>query len=79
VRRTDPSSREVLPTVARPVCGLENLMNEEAIARIGLQRHVKKSNTFTHLITHNYQQSFNCILITCNAVWDPIMRKIINL
>jgi hypothetical protein len=28
--------------VARRVCDLENLVNEEAIARVGLQRHVKK-------------------------------------
>jgi hypothetical protein len=28
--------------VARRVCDLENLVNEEAIARDGLQRHIKK-------------------------------------
>jgi uncharacterized membrane protein YjjP (DUF1212 family) len=28
--------------VARRVCDLENLVNEEAISRVGLQRHVKK-------------------------------------
>jgi hypothetical protein len=28
--------------VARRVCDLENFVNEEAIARVGLQRHVKK-------------------------------------
>jgi hypothetical protein len=28
--------------VARRVCDLANLVNEEAIARVGLQRHVKK-------------------------------------
>jgi hypothetical protein len=28
--------------VARRVCNLENLVNEDAIARVGLQRHVKK-------------------------------------
>jgi hypothetical protein len=31
----------MLPTVARRVCDLENLVNEEAIARVGLQRHLK--------------------------------------
>jgi hypothetical protein len=29
--------------VARRVCDLENLVNEEVIARVGLQRHVKNS------------------------------------
>jgi hypothetical protein len=42
LRRTDHSSGGVLPTVARRVCDLENLVNEEAIAPVGLQRHVKK-------------------------------------
>jgi predicted DNA-binding protein (UPF0251 family) len=28
--------------VARRLCDLENLVNEEAIARVGLQRHIKK-------------------------------------
>jgi hypothetical protein len=28
--------------VARRVCDLENLVNHEAIARVGLQRHIKK-------------------------------------
>jgi hypothetical protein len=43
-QRTDHSSRGVLPTVARRVWDLENLVNEEAIARVGLQRHVKKKS-----------------------------------
>jgi hypothetical protein len=43
MRRTDHSSRGVLPTVTRRMCDIENLVNEEAIARVGLQRHVKKS------------------------------------
>jgi hypothetical protein len=43
MRRTDHSSRGVLPTVARRVCDLENLVNEEAIASVGLQRYVKKN------------------------------------
>jgi hypothetical protein len=44
LRRADHSSRGVLPTVARRVCvcDLENLVNEEAIARVGPQRHIKK-------------------------------------
>jgi hypothetical protein len=42
MRRTDHSSGGVLPTVASRVCDLENLVNEEAIARVGLQCHVKK-------------------------------------
>jgi hypothetical protein len=32
------------------VCGLENLVNEEAIARIGLQRHIKKLKIIENLI-----------------------------
>jgi hypothetical protein len=42
MRRTDHSSRETLPTVVHRVCDLENLVNEEAIARVGLQRQIKK-------------------------------------
>jgi hypothetical protein len=42
LRRTDLLLRGVLPTVARRVCDLENLVNEEAIARVGLQRHLGK-------------------------------------
>jgi hypothetical protein len=42
MRRTDYSPRGILPTVARRVCDLENLVNEEAIAHVGMQRHVKK-------------------------------------
>jgi hypothetical protein len=34
--------RGFLPTVARRVCDLENLVNEEAIAQVELQRHVNK-------------------------------------
>jgi hypothetical protein len=36
------SPRGVLLTVARRVCDLENLVNEEAIARVGLRCHTKK-------------------------------------
>jgi hypothetical protein len=46
VRRTDHSSTGVLLTVARRVCDLENLVNEEAIARVGLQRHEKMNNYY---------------------------------
>jgi hypothetical protein len=42
LRRTDHSSRGVQPTLARRVCDLENLLNEETVARVGLQRHIKK-------------------------------------
>jgi hypothetical protein len=45
LRRADHSSRGVLPTVARRMCDLVKLVNEEAIARVGLQRHVKKKNS----------------------------------
>jgi hypothetical protein len=44
LRRNDHSSRGVLPTVTRRVCDLENLVNEEAIARVGLQRHMKEKD-----------------------------------
>jgi hypothetical protein len=42
LRRADHSSRGVLPTVKRRVCDLGNFVSEEAIARVGLQRHMKK-------------------------------------
>jgi hypothetical protein len=32
------------------MCDLENLVNEEAIARVGLQRHVKKN----YIILYSY-------------------------
>jgi hypothetical protein len=35
---------ESYPTGARRMCDLESLVNEEAIARVGLQRHVKKTH-----------------------------------
>jgi hypothetical protein len=43
LRRADHSSRGVIPTVARRVCDLENLVSEKAIAHVELQRHVKKN------------------------------------
>jgi hypothetical protein len=42
MRRTDHSSRGVLPTVARRVCDLENLVNEEAILRWTAAPHEKR-------------------------------------
>ena len=42
LRRSDHSSRGVLPTVMRRCVGSRNLKNEEAIARIGPQRHREK-------------------------------------
>ena len=41
LRRTDHSSREVLPIVARRCLWSRNLKNEEAMARVGPQRHRK--------------------------------------
>jgi hypothetical protein len=41
--------------VARRVCDLENLVNEEAIARVGLQRHVEKSLTVRNLSIKLYR------------------------
>jgi hypothetical protein len=35
--------------VARRVCGLENHVNEEAIAGVGLQRHLKKKDIDIYL------------------------------
>ena len=40
--RTDHSSREVLPTVVRRCVWSRNLKNEEALARVGSQTHVKR-------------------------------------
>jgi len=41
VRRADLSSRGVLPTVVRRFVCSRNLVNEEAVARVGSQRHRK--------------------------------------
>jgi hypothetical protein len=45
-RRADHSFREVLPTVVRRRVWSWNLMNEEVIARVGPQRHKKKTNVW---------------------------------
>jgi hypothetical protein len=70
LRRTDHSARGVLPTVARRVCDLENLVNEEAIAHVGLQRHIKKYvrlqlisecfETFSVLCISSFLNHFYC-------------------
>ena len=43
LRRADHSSRGVLPTVMRHCVWCRNLKNEEVMARVGPQRHKKKS------------------------------------
>jgi len=43
LRRADHSSRGVLPIVMRRCLWSRNLMNEEAMTRVGPQRHRKKS------------------------------------
>jgi len=45
LRRTDHSSRGVLPTVVRRCVCSRNLMSEEAMARVGPQRHGRKIHT----------------------------------
>jgi hypothetical protein len=45
--------------MARRVCDLENLVNEEAIARVGLQRHIKKSNNPRDGAMEKQKQSVN--------------------
>ena len=42
LRRADNSSGGVLPTVVRPCVLSKNLKNEEAMTRVGSQRHGKK-------------------------------------
>jgi len=49
LRRTDHASRGVLPNVVRSCVWSRNLNNEEAMARLGPQRH---SHTHTHTHTH---------------------------
>jgi len=44
LRRADHSSRGVLPTVVRRCVWSRNFMNEEAMARVGPQRHKKKQS-----------------------------------
>jgi hypothetical protein len=55
--------------VARRVCDLENLVNEEAIARVGLQRHVKKNKggnrKFTSLIVPRQYPLVLLIKVRC--------------
>ena len=52
LRRADHSSGGVLPTVVRGCVWSRNLVNEEALARVGPQRHRKKkvSKTTFHFI-----------------------------
>jgi hypothetical protein len=45
--------------VARRVRDLENLVNGEAIARVGLQRHMKKC-LLVHKVTTGYLRSNHC-------------------
>jgi len=42
LRRADHSSRGVLPTVVRRCVWSRNIKNEEAVTRVGSQRHSKK-------------------------------------
>jgi hypothetical protein len=44
LRRADRSSRGVLPTVVRRCVWSRTLVNEEALARGGLLRQIKKKN-----------------------------------
>jgi len=43
LRRADHSSRGVVPTVVRHCVSSRNLKNEEAMTRVGSQRHSKKN------------------------------------
>jgi hypothetical protein len=45
MRRADHSSRGVLPTVVRRCVWSRNLKNEEAMTRVGSQRHSKKKGS----------------------------------
>jgi len=56
LRRADHSSREVLPTVLRRYVWLKTLMNEEAMARVGPQRH-KNNAASTAKITKYLMKS----------------------
>jgi len=44
LRRTDHASRGVLPTVVRRCVWSRNLKNEDAMLRVGPQRHKKENN-----------------------------------
>jgi hypothetical protein len=58
--------------VGRRMCDLENLVNEEAIARVGLQRHVKKDvgnkDNIKRFNGEKRAVSENCVLKTFQFV-----------
>ena len=59
LRRADHSSRGVLPTVVRRCVWSRNLKNEEAMTRVGSQRHKKK--LYVHKIcSSDVNQSATC-------------------
>jgi len=51
LRRADHLSRGVLPTVVRRRVWSRNLKNDEAMTRVGSQRHRKKTTTITTTTT----------------------------
>jgi hypothetical protein len=62
LRRADHSSRGVLPTVVRRCMWSRNLKNEEAMTRVGSQRHRKKKWQFTCQVKCWYIQRLQSVL-----------------
>ena len=64
LRRADHSSRGVLPTVARHCVWSRNLVNEEAMARVGLLRKIKKDiyEPAMVIIITKLMRSYACFL-----------------
>jgi hypothetical protein len=70
--------------VARRMCDLENLVNEEAIARVGLQHHVKKKihREILRLVksdavkSHKMQiKIFTCVIYTFRQILIKLYTK----
>ena len=85
LRRADHSSRGVLPTVVRRYVWSRNLKTEEAITRVGSQRHGEKNNIYwreqlwsSHLrdavvlwtsVPVAIFKNFNCVLKHTHKCW----------
>jgi hypothetical protein len=54
LRRADHSSRGVLPTVVRRCVWSRNLKNEEAMTRVGSQRHSKNKSDVEYAYISHY-------------------------
>ena len=69
LRRADHSSRRVLPTVVRRCVWSRNLKNEEAMTRVGSQRHSKKKKKYIYIYIYidTAYTVFSFLPVCCQA------------